>query len=117
MAIIKLPTYDMNEVRKHDSEGDAWIVIEGYVHDVSEFLQEHPGGKDIIMDHLGKDASEVFTSEKVHVHGNIAFKMLAKYPCFRGGWSCSLIYDVNNQENATNTYNAFVYFVVFCIVC
>jgi len=69
----------MNEVRKHDSEGDAWIVIEGYVHDVSEFLQEHPGGKDIIMDHLGKDASEVFTSEKVHVHGNIAFKMLAKY--------------------------------------
>lgn len=75
----QLPVYDMLEVSKHDTEGDAWIVIEGYVHDVTPFLLEHPGGKDIMMDHLGKDATEVFTSEKVHVHGSIAFKMLVKY--------------------------------------
>lgn len=75
-----LPKYDMDEVRKHDSETDAWLVVEGYVHDVTAFLLEHPGGKDIMMEYLGKDASEVFVSEQVHVHGTIAFKLLAKYP-------------------------------------
>lgn len=69
----------MGEVRKHDVEKDAWIVVDGYVHDVSEFLDEHPGGKDIMMDQLGKDVSEVFVSEKVHAHGTVAYNMLAKY--------------------------------------
>jgi len=79
MVVTTLPKYELDEVRKHDKEEDAWLVVEGYVHDVTAFLLEHPGGKDIMMDHLGKDASEVFLSEQVHVHGIIAFKMMAKY--------------------------------------
>jgi len=70
----------MEEVKRHDREDDAWLVIEGYVHNVSSFLTEHPGGKDVMVDHLGKDATEIFTSEKVHAHGDVAFKILAVYP-------------------------------------
>jgi len=79
MGSKELDVYDMIDVRKHDSESDAWLVIDGFVHDITAFLYDHPGGKDILMDHLGKDATKIFTCEKVHVHGAVAYKMLAKY--------------------------------------
>jgi cytochrome b involved in lipid metabolism len=79
MGSKELDVYDMIDVRKHDSESDAWLVIDGFVHDITAFLFDHPGGKDILMDHLGKDATKIFTCEKVHVHGAVAYKMLAKY--------------------------------------
>jgi 4-hydroxysphinganine ceramide fatty acyl 2-hydroxylase len=79
MSNTELPQYDMLDVCKHDTETDAWMVIEGYVHDITAFLYDHPGGKDILMDHLGKDATTIFNSEKVHAHGAIAYKMLSKY--------------------------------------
>jgi len=79
MTTDKLKRYEMEEVKKHNTESDAWFVVDGYVHDVTVFLDEHPGGKDILMDHLGKDVSELFVDERVHVHGTIAYNMLAKY--------------------------------------
>lgn len=81
MAIIlNLPTYSMEDVSKHAVEKDAWMVIEGFVHDITDFLVEHPGGKDILMDHLGKDSTDAFNSEQIHAHGTAAFHMLARYP-------------------------------------
>ena len=80
MGVQELPGYEMLDVCKHDTEADAWMVIEGFVHDITAFLHDHPGGKDILMDHLGKDATSIFNSEQVHAHGAIAYKMLAEYP-------------------------------------
>jgi len=79
MTTDKLKRYEMDEVKKHDSEGDAWMVVDGYVHDITCFIEEHPGGKEIMMDHLGKDVSELFVDERVHAHGAVAYNMLAKY--------------------------------------
>lgn len=36
--------------------------------------------KEILMDQLGKDVSDLFVDERVHVHGTIAYNMLAKHP-------------------------------------
>lgn len=55
-------------------------VVDGYVHDITPFLEDHPGGKDIMLDHLGKDVSDVFVDDRVHAHGTVAYNMLAKYP-------------------------------------
>lgn len=71
--------YTPEELRKHDSQESAWIAIDGYVYDVTPFLEEHPGGKDIVMDHLGKEATAIFTNENVHAHSDAAFAMLAQY--------------------------------------
>jgi len=71
--------YTVDEVSKHNTEESAWIIIEGFVHDITGFLYEHPGGKDIMMDHLGKDASTIFVLEDEHVHSMTAFTMLARY--------------------------------------
>jgi len=47
----------MEEVAKHVSKDDAWLVLFGEVIDVTNFLGIHPGGQDMIMNYLGKDAT------------------------------------------------------------
>ena len=54
----------MEEVEKHASEDDLWIVVHHKVYDVTGFLLDHPGGKNPFLHFAGKDASEAF--DKVH---------------------------------------------------
>ncbi|KAB5596150.1 Long-chain specific acyl-CoA dehydrogenase [Ceratobasidium theobromae] len=52
------------EVAKHNSQGDLWIVIDSDVYDLSRFADLHPGGKNVLFDSTvaGQDASEAFFS-------------------------------------------------------
>ena len=50
----------LEEVAKHASETDCWIVIDSVVYDVTKFLKNHPGGKGILLEYAGKDATEAF---------------------------------------------------------
>jgi len=52
--------YTFEEVAKHNSEKDCWVVVNGQVLDVTGFLKDHPGGKKAILLFAGKDASEEF---------------------------------------------------------
>ena len=50
--------YTMKQIEKHNSEKNGvWILIRGGVYDVTEFLEDHPGGPDLILDVAGKDAT------------------------------------------------------------
>jgi cytochrome b involved in lipid metabolism len=35
------------EILQHRSEDDAWIVVDGKVYDVTQFLETHPGGPQV----------------------------------------------------------------------
>lgn len=48
------------ELAKHTTASDCWMVIEGKVYNVTEFLDEHPGGEDVLLAEAGKDATEAF---------------------------------------------------------
>ena len=48
------------EVAKHNTDKDCWVIVGDQVLDVTEFLSEHPGGKKSIMMFAGKDATEEF---------------------------------------------------------
>merc|ERR1719343_264079 len=50
----------MEEVAKHTTKQDCWVVVNGEVLDVTSFLSEHPGGELAILTFAGKDASEEF---------------------------------------------------------
>lgn len=50
--------YSMEEVAKHNKKDDLWIVVKGVVLDVTNWLDEHPGGPQALFSHMGKDASE-----------------------------------------------------------
>eukprot|EP00300_Choanocystis_sp_HF-7_P033071 c45361_g1_i1.p1 GENE.c45361_g1_i1~~c45361_g1_i1.p1 ORF type:complete len:138 (+),score=33.25 c45361_g1_i1:48-461(+) len=53
-------TFTQEEVLQHKTEGDCWIIIHDKVYDITKFLDEHPGGSDILMEHAGKDGTEGF---------------------------------------------------------
>lgn len=52
--------YTMHETSQHNSKDDCWVVIDGKVYDVSSYLDEHPGGDDVLLAATGKDATEEF---------------------------------------------------------
>tara|TARA_B100001094_G_C17918976_1_gene664986 strand:+ start:317 stop:550 length:234 start_codon:yes stop_codon:yes gene_type:complete len=56
--------YSIEEVSFHNNEDDAWIIINDEVYDITDFLDQHPGGKMILMSVLGKDATDFF--EELH---------------------------------------------------
>merc|ERR1711967_29038 len=50
----------MEEVAKHNSKASCWVVLDGKVLDVTNFLADHPGGELAILTFAGKDATEEF---------------------------------------------------------
>ena len=53
-------TYTMEEVNKHTTKEDCWLVIDNMVYDVTSFLSSHPGGSSIMVSVAGQDATEYF---------------------------------------------------------
>ncbi|KAJ7637697.1 peroxisomal acyl-CoA-dehydrogenase [Mycena polygramma] len=56
--------FTFEEVSKHNTPGDLWIVIDAKVYDLSRFQNLHPGGVAVLSDEevAGKDATEAFYS-------------------------------------------------------
>jgi cytochrome b involved in lipid metabolism len=52
--------YTLDEVAKHKTEKDCWVVVNGQVLDATTFLKDHPGGKQAILLYAGKDATAEF---------------------------------------------------------
>eukprot|EP00442_Polarella_glacialis_P014720 CAMPEP_0115086160 /NCGR_PEP_ID=MMETSP0227-20121206/22401_1 /TAXON_ID=89957 /ORGANISM="Polarella glacialis, Strain CCMP 1383" /LENGTH=81 /DNA_ID=CAMNT_0002475527 /DNA_START=85 /DNA_END=330 /DNA_ORIENTATION=+ len=48
------------EVAKHSKDTDCWVIVGEQVLDVTNFLEDHPGGKKSIMMFAGRDATEEF---------------------------------------------------------
>jgi len=72
-------TYATPPVGKHNQQSDAWIVLDGMVFDITQFLEYHPGGKEILLEHLGTDATDAFFTKQIHEHSPKAWKMLKQY--------------------------------------
>lgn len=50
----------LSEINKHKSRDDLWVAINGKVYNVSKFIDEHPGGEEVLMDVAGKDCTQEF---------------------------------------------------------
>lgn len=52
-------TFTLQEVAKHNSKDDCWLLIDAKVYEVTNFIGTHPGGE-AILEGCGKDATELF---------------------------------------------------------
>lgn len=46
--------HTLEDCKAHNKEEDCWLVISSKVYDVTQFLDEHPGGFDIVLAATGK---------------------------------------------------------------
>ncbi|KAI0069229.1 acyl-CoA dehydrogenase [Artomyces pyxidatus] len=62
MAAKQLKEFTVEEVERHNKEGDVWVIIDAKVYDVSKFANLHPGGAAVLyVDGIaGKDATQAF---------------------------------------------------------
>ncbi|KAL7124523.1 hypothetical protein ABFS83_14G054100 [Erythranthe nasuta] len=68
--------FTLAEVSQHNSNKDCWLIIDGKVYDVTKFLDDHPGGDEVLVTATGKDATDDF--EDVG-HSTTAKAMLDEY--------------------------------------
>lgn len=64
------------EVTKHNKLKDCWLIISGKVYDVTPFMEDHPGGDEVLLAATGKDATSDF--EDVG-HSDSARGMMEQY--------------------------------------
>jgi cytochrome b involved in lipid metabolism len=66
-AVSNNPALSLEEVSKHASANDCWMMIDGQFYDLSSYIQsaKHPGGEKIVNG-CGKDASAMFAEIKKH---------------------------------------------------
>lgn len=69
-------TITLAEVAEHKDRNSCWVVIDNRVYDVTKFLDEHPGGEEVILDYGGRFATEPF--EDVG-HSEDARELLTQY--------------------------------------
>lgn len=67
--------FTLEEIEKHNTEEDVWIIVNDKVYDCTDYLELHPGGLDSIIINAGSDATEDFTA----IHSAKATKMLERY--------------------------------------
>ncbi|GMG19001.1 unnamed protein product [[Candida] boidinii] len=68
--------FSLEEVSKHTSPDDIWMIIYDKVYHVESFLYSHPGGAEVLFDCAGVDATEQFEDVS---HSDDAVNMLEPY--------------------------------------
>lgn len=72
----ELPAFSAVDVAAHSARDDLWVIIQGKgmfmyeswgasidlctVYDVTEYVRDHPGGADVLIDVAGTDATEAY---------------------------------------------------------
>ncbi|KAG6423029.1 hypothetical protein SASPL_113412 [Salvia splendens] len=73
---VESKVFTYSDVSAHKTSDDCWVIINGKVYNVTSYLDEHPGGDEVILGQAGNDASQEF--EDVG-HGSAARLMLDEF--------------------------------------
>ena len=52
--------YTLEEIQKHKDSKSTWVILHHKVYDLTKFLEEHPGGEEVLREQAGGDATENF---------------------------------------------------------
>lgn len=71
-----LPTFSLKEVEAHDSEESCYVTLGERVYDVTDFLDSHPGGGELILEYAGRDVADILKDQISHEHSEAAYEVL-----------------------------------------
>jgi len=63
--VVTTKTFTLDEVGRHNTPDDCWLIIDEKVYDVSDYGTDHPGG-DTVYEGCGKDATTKFETSPPH---------------------------------------------------
>ncbi|KAJ5634540.1 hypothetical protein N7528_002382 [Penicillium herquei] len=52
--------FTLKEIEEHNTKKDLYMIIHDKVYDCSSFVDEHPGGEEVLLDVGGQDGTEAF---------------------------------------------------------
>lgn len=69
--------YSLEEVAKHNSRDDCWIIINGKIYNVTNYIDNHPGGS-ILGNFCGQEATNAFNTKggRGESHKPVAYEVL-----------------------------------------
>lgn len=76
MPALTLPTFTRAEVEAHNSETDCYVTIDDAIYDITDFVESHPGGPELVMEYAGKDIKDILRDETSHTHSESAYEIL-----------------------------------------
>lgn len=71
-----LPIITKQELKEQSANACLVTVDNRKVYNVSTFLEEHPGGGNLISDYNGQDITEILKDPLSHIHSTVAYEML-----------------------------------------
>lgn len=76
MPSRSLPNLMAMEVAEQKTAKSCWVTIGSKVYDMTEFLDQHPGGGELILEYGGKDVRAIMQDEVSHSHSESAYDYL-----------------------------------------
>jgi 4-hydroxysphinganine ceramide fatty acyl 2-hydroxylase len=71
-----LPTFLRAELATHNTNKSCYVTIGTRVFDVTDFIDSHPGGGELVLEYGGKDVSDILKDESSHFHSEAAYEVL-----------------------------------------
>jgi 4-hydroxysphinganine ceramide fatty acyl 2-hydroxylase len=71
-----LPTFLQSELAAHNTAKSCYVTLGTQVFDITDFLESHPGGGDLILEYGGKDVTDILKDEVSHTHSDAAYEIL-----------------------------------------
>ncbi|GMK54524.1 hypothetical protein CspeluHIS016_0111100 [Cutaneotrichosporon spelunceum] len=53
-------TYTLEDLKANKTRKSLWLSIHHKVYDVTKFIDEHPGGDEVLLEEAGRDGTEAF---------------------------------------------------------
>ncbi|SNX85357.1 probable SCS7 - required for hydroxylation of ceramide [Melanopsichium pennsylvanicum] len=75
----KMQLFSTDDVSKHNTSVSCWVIHQGKVYDVTNFVQDHPGGDDLILRYAGKDMGDIMDDPQEHSHSDSAYELLQEH--------------------------------------
>ena len=104
VPLDSLPVMEWDDYVDQAKNGRPLVAIAGVIHDVADFISEHPGGKAMISSGIGNDATAKFNGG-VYNHSNAAHNLLStmRVGVIRGGMEVE-IWKRAQRENKEAEY-------------